>query len=106
MNNNVLMGFQSLSRISPNPNKSDICPSSIPFGIREQIVQILGFRQGELPVKYFEGPSYLLKTFRLFIVKPLLIESLLKFSTGNVYCFHMLAKRVQLINSVLLSIQV
>lgn len=38
---NVLMEFQSLSGLSPNPDKSDINhPSGIPDGIREQIVQI------------------------------------------------------------------
>jgi hypothetical protein len=35
------MEFQSLSGLSPNPDKSDINhPSGIPDGIREQIVQI------------------------------------------------------------------
>jgi hypothetical protein len=37
---NVLMEFQSLSGLSPNPDKSDNHLSGIPDGIREQIVQI------------------------------------------------------------------
>jgi len=74
---NVLMEFQSLSGLSPNPDKSDNHLSGIPDGIREQIVQI---RRSLL------SPQ----DSRLFIVKPLLIKSLLEFSTRHIDRFHML----------------
>jgi len=77
---NVLMEFQSLSGLSPNPDKSDNHLSGIPDGIREQIVQI---RRSLL------SPQ----DSRLFIVKPLLIKSLLEFSTRHIDRFHMLDER-------------
>ena len=53
---NVLTEFQVLSGLYPNPNKSDIFLSG-PLGAeREQIISILGFREGELPMKYLGVP--------------------------------------------------
>ncbi|KAL3576428.1 hypothetical protein D5086_021711 [Populus alba] len=53
---NVLTKFQDLPGLYPNPNKSDIFLSN-PLGAdREQIISILGFREGELPMKYLGVP--------------------------------------------------
>src|SRR3990172_3506118 len=51
----VLTKFQDLSGLYPNPNKSDIFLSGVLNAEREQIIHILVFREGELPMKYLEG---------------------------------------------------
>jgi len=48
----VLKKFRDLSGLYPNPNKSDIFLSGALNVEREQIIRILGFREGELPMKY------------------------------------------------------
>jgi len=55
---NVLMEFQDLSGLYPNPNKSNIL-SGLLYAERDQIIRILGFREGELPMKYLEVPLIL-----------------------------------------------
>jgi hypothetical protein len=52
----VLTKFQDLSGLYPNPNKSDIFLSGALNAEREQIILILGFREGELPIKYLGVP--------------------------------------------------
>jgi len=52
----VLTKFQDLSGLYPNPNKSDIFLSGVLNAEREQIIYILGFREGELPMKYLGVP--------------------------------------------------
>jgi hypothetical protein len=52
----VLTKFQDLSGLYPNPNKSDIFLSGALNTGREQIIRILGFRKGELPMKYLGVP--------------------------------------------------
>jgi len=48
--------FQDLSGLYPNPNKSDIFLGDALNAEREQIICILGFREGELPMKYMGVP--------------------------------------------------
>ena len=48
--------FQDLSGLYPNPNKSDIFLSGTLNAERDQIIRILGFREGELPMKYLGVP--------------------------------------------------
>jgi hypothetical protein len=50
---NVLTEFQDLYQ---NPNKSDIFLSGSLGVEREQIIRILRFREGELPMKYLGVP--------------------------------------------------
>jgi len=52
----VLTKFQDLSGLYPNPNKSDIFLSGALIVERDQIIRILGFREGELPMKYLGVP--------------------------------------------------
>jgi len=52
----VLTKFQDLSGLHPNPNKSDIFLSGVLNAKREQIIRILGFKEGELPMKYLGVP--------------------------------------------------
>jgi hypothetical protein len=100
----VLTEFQDLSSLYPNPNKSDIFLSGALNAEREQIIRILGFREGELPMKYLGVP---LTSSRLKVVycKGLVdrITSKVRHWTCRTLSY---AGRVQLINSVLFSIQV
>jgi len=52
----VLTKFQDLSGLYPNSNKSDIFLGGALNAEREQIIRILGFREGELPMKYLGVP--------------------------------------------------
>jgi len=71
---------------------------------RDQIVRILGFREGELPMKYLEGPLILSR------LKDVYCKGLVDRITFKVqhwtYRTLLYAGQVQLINSVLFSIQV
>jgi len=53
---NVLTEFQDLSGLYPNPNKNDIFLSGLLDAEKEQIIHILRFREGELPMKYLGVP--------------------------------------------------
>ena len=94
---NVLIEFQDLSGLYPNPNKSDIFLSGMLGAEREQIISILGFREGELPMKYLGVP---LISSRLKVVdcKGLVdrISAKVRHWTCRTLSF---AGRVQLINS-------
>jgi len=100
----VLTKFQDLSGVYPNPNKSDIFLSGALNAERDQIIRILGYREGELPMKYLGG---LLLSSRLKVVycKGLVdrITAKVQHWTCRTLSY---AGRVQLINSVLFSIQV
>ncbi|KAL3582919.1 hypothetical protein D5086_017251 [Populus alba] len=88
----------------PNPNKSDIFLSG-PLGAeREQIINILGFREGELPMKYL-GVPLISSRLKAINCKGLVdrITAKVRHWTCRTLSF---AGRVQLINSVLFSIQV
>jgi hypothetical protein len=72
---NVLMEFQELSSLYPNPNKSDIFLSGMLDVERDQIIRILGLERG----------SFLShQGLRLFIVRVSWIESPLNFGIGLV----------------------
>jgi hypothetical protein len=94
----VLTKFQDLSGLYPNPNKSDIFLSGALNAEGEQIIRILGFREGELPMKYLGVPllsSRLKVVYCKGLVDQILYIGLVEY-----------ARRVQLINSVLFSIKV
>jgi hypothetical protein len=100
----VLTKFQDLSGLYPNPNKSDIFLSGVLNAEREQIIHILGFREGELPMKYL-GVPLLSSRLKAIYCKGLVdrITSKVRHWTCRTLSY---AGRVQLINSVLFSIQV
>jgi hypothetical protein len=100
---NVLTKFQDLSGLYPNPNKSDILSGVLNIE-REQIICILGFREGGLPMKYL-GEPLILSRLKAVYCKGLVdrITSKVRHWTCRTLSY---AGRVQLINSVLFSIQV
>jgi hypothetical protein len=53
---NVLMEFQDLSGLYPNPHKSDIFLSGLLDVERDQIIHIIGFKEGKLFMKYLGVP--------------------------------------------------
>jgi len=83
----VLTEFQDLSSLYPNPNKSDIFLSS-PLNVeREQIIHILGFKEGELPMKYL-GVPLISSRLQAVYCRVSWIESPLKFNIGLVEHSH------------------
>jgi hypothetical protein len=100
----VLTNFQDLSGLYPNPNKSGIFLGGVLNAEREQIICILGFREGDLPMKYLGGP---LLSSRLKVVYCMglvdRITSKVRHWTSRTLSY---VGRVQLINSILFSIQV
>jgi hypothetical protein len=79
----VLTKFQDLSGLYPNPNKSDIFLSGVLNAKREQIICILGFREGELPMKYL-GVPLISSRLKAVYYKGLVDQSPLKFDIGLV----------------------
>jgi hypothetical protein len=100
----VLTKFQDLSGLYPNSNKSDIFLGGALNAEREQIIRILGFREGELPMKYL-GVPLLSSRLKAIYCKGLVdrITSKVRHWTCRTLSY---AGWVQLINSVLFSIQV
>ena len=96
----VLTKFQDLSGLYPNPNKSDIFLSGALNAEREQIICILGFIEGELPMKYL-GVPLLSSRLKVVYCKGLVdrITSKVRHWTCRTLSY---AGWVQLINSVLL----
>jgi hypothetical protein len=83
----VLTEFQDLSSLYPNPNKSDIFLSGSLNVEREQILRILGFREGELPMKYL-GVPLISSRLKAVYYRASWIESPLKFNIGLVEHSH------------------
>ena len=98
----VLTEFQDLSSLYPNPNKSDIFLSGALNAEKEQIIRILGFREGELPMKYL-GVPLLSSRLKAVYCKGLLdrITSKVRHWTCRTLSY---AGRVQLIHTGLLGI--
>ncbi|KAL0354139.1 UNVERIFIED_CONTAM: hypothetical protein Sangu_0995200 [Sesamum angustifolium] len=96
--------FASLSGLHINPQKSQLIISKAASGLRDSLLETLGFQEGHLPVRYLGLP---LISAHLSIVdcQPLLqkIDSRIKGWEGVQLSF---AGRVQLIKSVLVSLEV
>ncbi|KAK4384385.1 hypothetical protein Sango_3066000 [Sesamum angolense] len=94
----------SLSGLHTNPQKSQLIISKAASGLRDSLLETLGFQEGHLPVRYLCLP---LISARLSIAycQPLLqkIDSCIKGWEGVQLSF---AGRVQLIKSVLVSLEV
>ncbi|KAL0455349.1 UNVERIFIED_CONTAM: hypothetical protein Slati_0874100 [Sesamum latifolium] len=96
--------FAKLSGLRANPQKSQMILSRSAFGMRESLLNILGFPEGHLPLRYLGLP---LLSSRLTIsdCQPLLIkiDSRIKGWEGIQLSF---AGRLQLIKSVLLALNI
>jgi len=101
---NVLTEFQDLLGLYPNPIKSDIFLSGSLGAEREHIIRILGFREGELPMKYL-GVPLISSRLKVVYCKGLVdrITSKVRHWTCRTLSY---AGRVQLINSILFFIQI
>lgn len=52
----ALTEFQALSGLAPSPGKSSIFFSGVSFNSRLAILNVLGFQEGTLPVRYLGVP--------------------------------------------------
>ena len=95
--------FESLSGLSPSPGKSNVFFSGVQYSTREEILLMLGFKEGFLPVRYLGVP--LLSTKLKHIDCKTMIDritSKTKTWTNRDLTY---AGRVQLIKNVLFSMQ-
>lgn len=51
-----LVKFKELSWLTPNPVKSNIFMCGLACGIKDQIINLLGYNEGKLPVRYLGVP--------------------------------------------------
>lgn len=97
-------GFSQASGLVANADKSSIFFGGVRDDIEQEILQVLGFSKGSLPVRYLGVP---LSTKRLSLVQcQPLIEKMLGRIQSWTARFLSYAGRIQLIKSVLFSIQV
>ncbi|KAK3193362.1 hypothetical protein Dsin_024672 [Dipteronia sinensis] len=96
--------FSSLSGLKANPTKSNIFLSSVPNDSRQQLINILGYNVGSLPIRYLGIPIMSSKLGHLNC-SLLLVKVSNKISSWMSRCLSY-AGRLQLIISVLSSIQV
>lgn len=98
-----LTEFESLSGLKPSPNKSQIFFFGVEASTRRDILSVLGFIEGFLPVKYLGVPLLSTKLTQLDC-KPMVdrIISKTKSWTNRDLTY---AGRVQLIKNVLFSMQ-
>ncbi|KAL0420590.1 UNVERIFIED_CONTAM: putative ribonuclease H protein [Sesamum latifolium] len=96
--------FAKLSGLHANPQKSQLILSRSVHGIRGSLLEVLGFPEGHLPVRYL-GLSLLSSRLTLSDCQPLLIkiDSRIKGWEGIQLSF---AGRIQLIKLVLMSLNV
>ncbi|XP_019248682.1 PREDICTED: uncharacterized protein LOC109227948 [Nicotiana attenuata] len=95
--------FSQASGLVANKNKSSIYFGGVPSAVQQEITQITGFNTSELPFRYLGVP---LSTKRLSVsqCQPLLDKMLGRIKQWTVK-FLIYAGRLQLIKSVLISIQ-
>ncbi|KAH7836205.1 hypothetical protein Vadar_033678 [Vaccinium darrowii] len=100
---NSLSEFESLSGLSPSPGKSSIFFSGVQHSTRIEILQLLDFKEGTLPVRYL-GVPLLSSKLRYMDCKPMIdkITSRTKTWTNRDLTY---AGRIQLIKNVLFSMQ-
>lgn len=98
-----LFEFESLSGLKPSPHKSHIFFSGVDATTRRDILDVLGFSEGHLPVKYLGVPLLSTKLTHLNC-KPMVdrITSKTKSWTNRDLTY---AGRLQLIKNVLFSMQ-
>jgi mannosylglycoprotein endo-beta-mannosidase len=99
-----LKRFKDLSGLSPNPDKSNIFTSGVSSCVKEQLISILGYKDGVLPVRYLGVPlisSRLKATDCRALVERIVARA--RSWTNRALSY---AGRLQLINSILFAIQV
>ena len=98
-----LSEFESLSGLSPSPGKSSVFFSGVQHSIRNEILQLLGFKEGTLPVRYLGVP--LLSTKLKYIDCKTMIDKITSRTKTWTNRDLTYAGRVQLIKNVLFSMQ-
>lgn len=96
--------FQCLSGLSPSPSKSQIFFSGCERTLREEIIQIVNFKEGFLPVRYLGVPLISTKLKSSDCAQ--LVERITKRIKSWTNKCLTYAGRAQLIQSVLFSLQV
>jgi mannosylglycoprotein endo-beta-mannosidase len=98
-----LCEFESLSGLSPSPGKSTVFFYGVQHNTRKEILQLLGFNEGTLPVRYL-GVPLLSTKLKHVDCKPMIdkITARTKTWTNRDLTY---AGRVQLIKNVLFSMQ-
>ncbi|KAL0378647.1 UNVERIFIED_CONTAM: hypothetical protein Sradi_3170200 [Sesamum radiatum] len=100
---NVLSEFASMSGLRVNPNKSQIILSKSVISERQGILDLMGFQEGSLPIKYLGVP---LVASRLTVQDCPLLHKVDSRIEGWAQLNLSLAGRTQLIKSVLSSLHV
>lgn len=99
-----LQQFKDLSGLSPNPEKSHLFTSGVPAVVKEELLNILGYKVGSFPVRYFGVPlisSRLKASDCRALVDRIVAQA--KSWTGRALSY---AGRLPLVKSILFAIQV
>ncbi|XP_022874167.1 uncharacterized protein LOC111392993 [Olea europaea var. sylvestris] len=96
--------FKALSGLLPNPDKSNLFASGVSTYLKDQLLDVLGYKEGVLPVRY-HGVPLISSKLRASDCK-MLVDRII--ATAKSWTCQALsyAGRLQLINTVLFSIQV
>jgi hypothetical protein len=98
-----LCEFESLSGLTPSPGKSNVFFSGVHFTTRNEILHLLGFKEGTLPVRYLGVP--LLSTKLKYIDCKSMIDKITSRTKSWTNRDLTYVGRVQLIKNVLFSMQ-
>ncbi|XP_022003043.1 uncharacterized protein LOC110900463 [Helianthus annuus] len=101
---NALELFTSISGLVPSPSKSTVFLCNVPPSVRQQILSVMPFQQGVLPVRYLGVP--LITTKLNFKDCKILVDRLEHKITSWMNKSLSFAGRLQLINSVLSSMHI
>lgn len=95
--------FEVMSGLSPSPTKSDIFFFGVNSSTKSSILNILGFREGSLPVRYLGVP--LLSTKLKHSDCKSMVDRILSKTKSWTHRYLSYAGRIQLIKSILFSMQ-
>ncbi|XP_022891863.1 uncharacterized protein LOC111406714 [Olea europaea var. sylvestris] len=96
--------FKTLSRLIPNPDKSNLFASGVSTYLKDQLLDILGYKEGVLPVRYLGVP--LISTKLRALDCKMLVDRIIARAKSWTCRALSYAGRLQLIKSMLFSIQV
>ncbi|XP_022859016.1 uncharacterized protein LOC111379814 [Olea europaea var. sylvestris] len=96
--------FKALSGLIPNPDKSNLFASGVSLYLKDQLLDVLGYKEGVLPVRYLGVPLISTK-LRALDCKILMDRIIVRAKSWTCRALSY-AGRLQLIKSVLFSIQV
>ena len=100
---NALLDFEKISGLAVNPSKSEIFCAATSEHLKNQILEILNFKEGKLPVRYL-GMPLLPGKLSLKDCQPVLDKILARINTWSNRKLSF-AGRLQLLQSVLYSTQ-